>query len=198
MPSLSALLNSKYNSFDPLNLKVPRIENTTMESHYTAVAVITADSSLIQSLRAQSPSELLSSRGDPFDPKSLQVQRNGNSKVLNFWKFTQKWSGWISDSYCSLKPLKSDMGEVVPWLVPHRPYISHPLPLCCNYPVKNCPSASIVVTSTLRVNEQLYCHSALKKITPAVFLFISAGKSHLCQCYSAPTTTLFIVWLVSA
>ena len=27
----------------------------------------------------------------------------------------------------------------------------HPLPLCCNYPVLKCPSASIVVTSTLRV-----------------------------------------------
>ena len=24
------------------------------------------------------------------------------------------WSGWISDSYCSLKPLLSGMGEVVP------------------------------------------------------------------------------------
>ena len=36
-----------------------------------------------------------------------------NPKVLNFWKFTWKWSGWISD-YCSLKPLWSGMGEVVP------------------------------------------------------------------------------------
>ena len=35
-------------------------------------------------------------------------------KVLNFWNFTWKWSGWISDSYCSLKPLWSGMGEVVP------------------------------------------------------------------------------------
>ena len=36
-------------------------------------------------------------------------------KVLNFWKFTLKWSGsgWISDSYCSLKPLWLGMGEVV-------------------------------------------------------------------------------------
>ena len=24
------------------------------------------------------------------------------------------WNGWISDSYCSLKPLCSGMGEVVP------------------------------------------------------------------------------------
>ena len=22
-------------------------------------------------------------------------------QVLNFWKFTYKWSGWVSDSYCS-------------------------------------------------------------------------------------------------
>ena len=35
-------------------------------------------------------------------------------KVLSFCKFTMKWSGWISDSYCSLKPLWSCMGEVVP------------------------------------------------------------------------------------
>ena len=25
-------------------------------------------------------------------------------KVLNFWKFVFKWSGWIFDCYCSLKP----------------------------------------------------------------------------------------------
>ena len=42
------------------------------------------------------------------------------------------------------------MGEVVPahtspTLLPHS------LALCCNYPVSKCPSASIVVTSTLRV-----------------------------------------------
>ena len=35
-------------------------------------------------------------------------------KVLNFWTFTYTWSGWIFDSYCSLKPLCSGMGEVVP------------------------------------------------------------------------------------
>ena len=41
-------------------------------------------------------------------------------------------------------------GEVVsartsPTLLPH------PLALCCHYPVSKCPSASIVVTGTLRV-----------------------------------------------
>ena len=35
-------------------------------------------------------------------------------KVLNFWTFIETWSGWIFDSYCSLKPLCSGMGEVVP------------------------------------------------------------------------------------
>ena len=32
-------------------------------------------------------------------------------------------------------------------LIPRRPYIPHPLPLCCNYPVLECPSGSVVVTS---------------------------------------------------
>ena len=35
-------------------------------------------------------------------------------KVLNFWTFIETWSGWIFDSYCSLKPLCSGMGEIVP------------------------------------------------------------------------------------
>ena len=43
------------------------------------------------------------------------------------------------------------MGEVVPART-SPPYLPHPLALCCNYPVSKCPSASIVVTSTLRVN----------------------------------------------
>ena len=32
-----------------------------------------------------------------------------------------------------------------------RPYFPHPLALCCHYPVSKCHSASIVVTSTVRV-----------------------------------------------
>ena len=53
-------------------------------------------------------------------------------KALNFWKFTYEWSGWTSNSYCILKPLRSGMGEVV--LARTLPTL-HPLPLCCNYPV---------------------------------------------------------------
>ena len=33
--------------------------------------------------------------------------------MLKVWKLTWKWSGWISDSYCSLNPLWSGMGNVV-------------------------------------------------------------------------------------
>ena len=51
------------------------------------------------------------------------------------------------------------MGEVVP--APRPAHTSptlqpHPLPLCCNYPVLKCLSASVVVTSTLIGN---YCHT---------------------------------------
>ena len=35
-------------------------------------------------------------------------------KVLNFWKFTWKWSEWISGRYCNSKPVWSGMREVVP------------------------------------------------------------------------------------
>ena len=61
------------------------------------------------------------------------------------------WSGWISDSYCSIKPLCSGMGEVVPART-SLTLLPHPLALCCDYPVSKCLSASIVVTGTVRVN----------------------------------------------
>ena len=54
------------------------------------------------------------------------------------------------DSYCSLKPLCSGMGEVVPARTSPT-LLPHPLALCCHYPVSKCRSASIVVTGTLRV-----------------------------------------------
>ena len=39
--------------------------------------------------------------------------------------------------------------------IPRRPYFPHPLALCCDYPVSKCLSASIVVTSTVRVKAML-------------------------------------------
>ena len=54
------------------------------------------------------------------------------------------------DSYCSLKPLCSGMGEVVPARTSPT-LLPHPLALCCHYPVSKCCSASIAVTGTVRV-----------------------------------------------
>ena len=54
------------------------------------------------------------------------------------------------DSYCSLKPLCSGMGEVVPARTSPT-LLPHPLALCCHYPVSKYCSASIVVTSTVRI-----------------------------------------------
>ena len=88
---------------------------------------------------------------------------NTQGYTLQVWKFTYKWSGWICDGYCSLKPLWLGMREVVPARTSPTLH-PHPLPLCCNYPVQKCPSASIVVTSTLRV-KSLTFHEA--KIVPA-------------------------------
>ena len=56
------------------------------------------------------------------------------------------------DSYCSLKPLCSGMGEVVPART-SLTLLPHPLALCCHYPVSKCRSASIAVTGTVRVNK---------------------------------------------
>ena len=66
------------------------------------------------------------------------------------------WSGWISDSYCSLKNLCSGMGEVVPART-SLTLLPHPLALCCHYPVSKCRSASIVATGTVSVkNRSVY------------------------------------------
>ena len=78
-------------------------------------------------------------------------------QVLIFNPWTAGVSGWISDSYCSIKPLCSGRGKKCR-LVPRRPYFPHPLTLCCNYPFSKCPSASIVMTSTLRVKFKSVCH----------------------------------------
>ena len=37
-----------------------------------------------------------------------------------------------------------------------EPYFPHPLALCCHYPVSKRRSASILLTSTLRVKKQMY------------------------------------------
>ena len=54
------------------------------------------------------------------------------------------------DSYCSLKPLCSGMGEVVPARTSPT-LLPHPLALCCRYPVSKCRNASIAMIGTLRV-----------------------------------------------
>ena len=59
--------------------------------------------------------------------------------------------GGSLNSYCSLKPLCSGMGEVVPARTSPT-LLPHPLALCCHYPVSKCPSTSIAVTGTVRVN----------------------------------------------
>ena len=89
--------------------------------------------------------------------------------------------GWISDSYCSLKPLCSGMGEVVPART--SPTLLPPSPrTCCNYPVSKCLSASIVVTSTLRV----------KRVHESTMLQIHVThESHLHQ-YRFPSTFRYL------
>ena len=95
---------------------------------------------------------------DYFDlPKGIYISTHGQrshlppkSLTLTLPSPSAGVSGSL-DSYCSLKPLCSGMGEVVPartlpTLLPHK------LALCCHYPVSKCRSASIVVTSTVRVN----------------------------------------------
>ena len=52
----------------------------------------------------------------------LKLSGHLTLKVLNFWKFT---------SYCSLNPNGRAWGKKCR-LVPRRPYIPHPLPLCIN------------------------------------------------------------------
>ena len=61
------------------------------------------------------------------------------------------------------------------------PYLPHPLALCCHYPVSKCPSASIVATSTLRVN---YPHTR-KHVTGApCIITITCVNMHHWHVYS--------------
>ena len=92
--------------------------------------------------------------------------------VLSFSKFTQKWSGWISDSCCSLNPLWSGMGEVV--LVPCRPYIPHHLPLCCNYPV-------LKVSHCINCQDYHFKRYRYLLKSPDISLYLPPGRRHLQQ-----------------
>ena len=64
------------------------------------------------------------------------------------------WVGGSLTVAVAYNPYAREWGK---WcrLVPRRPYFPHSLALCCHYPVSKCRSASIVATSTLRVN--CYC-----------------------------------------
>ena len=60
------------------------------------------------------------------------------------------------DNYCSIKPLCSGTREVVPART-SQTLLPHPLALCCHYPVSKYCSASIAVTSTVRVKSLFMC-----------------------------------------
>ena len=59
------------------------------------------------------------------------------------------------------------MGEVVPARTSADPTFPHPLALCCHYPVLKYCSASVVITSTVRVNTviEFDLHSQNQKAT---------------------------------
>ena len=80
------------------------------------------------------------------------------------------------DSYCSLKPLCSGMGEVVPARTSPT-LLPHPLALCCHYPVSKCCSASIVVTGTVRVIK--YISSKHYVCSSLVLRYISSALAPL-------------------
>ena len=73
--------------------------------------------------------------------------------------------GWISDSYCSLKPLCSGMGEVVPART--SPTLLYPVSKCC--------SASIVVTCTLRVKDTSIHTWRLPLLHESVLAYVTDG-----------------------
>ena len=75
------------------------------------------------------------------------------------------------DSYCSLKPLCSGMGEVVPARTSRT--LLPPSPRTVLYPVSKCCSASIVMTSTLRVKNQ---RTAKSKNNPQDSVYLPEGR----------------------
>ena len=98
-------------------------------------------------------------------------------KVLNFWKFTKKWSGWISDSYCSLKPLWSGMGEVVPTRT--SPTLHPPSPSHC---------AVIILFKSVTVHQLSWL--ALLKVNALLYLTFQPESSVLdfSKCVLSPDT----------
>ena len=66
------------------------------------------------------------------------------------------WREWISDSYCSLKPLCSGMGGSSAGSYLADPTSPIPFALCFHYPVSKCCSASIAVTGTVRVKAIIF------------------------------------------
>ena len=97
-------------------------------------------------------------------------------KVLNFWKFA---------SYCSLKPLWSGMGEVVPART--SPTLHPPIPSHC---------ASIVATSTLRVLTFTFLcdgYACLSHLNSNIHLVSEWGNT--CSCMF-PVPRGLISWVV--
>ena len=111
---------------------------------------------------------------------SFKQSPGSKHTIILFNTYTAKpvcWNGCISDSYCSIKPLCSGMGEVVPARTSPT-LLPHPLALCCDYPVSKCLSASIVVTSTVRVKPSFMYHCIMKTIC------IASTATHLVKCYN--------------
>ena len=102
------------------------------------------------------------------------------------------------DSYCSLKPLCSGMGEVVP-ARSSPTLLPHPLALCCHCPVSKCRSASIVVTSTVRVN----CGPNIECLIILKLIFVHLNSLSLtlgfykqsCRCNNV-TYRSFVLWSI--
>ena len=83
-------------------------------------------------------------------PEQEALERHLTLKVLNFWKFT---------SYCSLKPLWSGMGGSSA-----GSYLADPTSLIPSH------CASIVATSTLRVNVLFVIHVLFIQNTPWIMM----------------------------
>ena len=80
-------------------------------------------------------------------------------------------------------------------LVPRRPYLPHPLALCCNYRVSKCPSASIVATSTLRVNRCIATMQAIHGPTCIGYMYPLSEHEKILQMiwnFIMPKASIFL------